>query len=328
MPSVVAVIDLDCIRANAELLSRIAGTPLIAVVKDDAYGHGAPEVAHALEKQAAMFAVATVGEGAALRTAGIQKDILVLSPPLFQEEALRIAAYGLIASVGSVHALALCGEGQTVHIAVNTGMNRYGVPPSEAAQIARGAAERGVNVTGVFSHLYAPSEKSATSEQQAAFAFAAGEVQKLFPDALPHLAATGGVLSGVRWGAARVGIGLYGYAPDGMSQEGLRPAMRVYAAVADSRKPYGKGVGYALAQRQYGALRTLRVGYGDGFFRTGGLGVGNLCMDAYVAEGEGSVGQWECVLRDAAFYAARHGTTAYEVLVSVGSKAERVYRSG
>ncbi len=329
MPSIVAVIDLARIRANAAYLAEIAHSPLIAVVKDDAYGHGAPEVAHALEPHAAMFAVAAIGEGKALRVAGIQKDILVLTPPLTREEALNMAAYRLTASVGSVRSLHLCArENITAHLCVNTGMNRYGVRADRAGELARAALRCGVSVEGVFSHLYAPEDQTALEEQRAAFSLACECVRECFPAAISHLAATGGVLAGVRADAARVGLGLYGYAPAGFVCPRLRPAMRVYATVSDARTPYGNGVGYARAQRRFEALHTLRVGYGDGFFRVGGLGVGNLCMDACVAEGRRPVGERVCVLEDAAAYAAAHGTSAYEVLVSVGTKAERVYRNG
>lgn len=105
MQSLLAVIDLNRIRQNAGILSRIAARPLIAVVKDDAYGHGAERVALALEGEVAAFAVATVEEGAALRTAGIQKEILVLTPPLSQEEALRISAYRLTATLSGTRSL-------------------------------------------------------------------------------------------------------------------------------------------------------------------------------------------------------------------------------
>lgn len=72
-------------------------------------------------------------------------------------------------------------------------------------------------------------------------------------------------------------------------------------------------------------MHTLRVGYGDGFFRVGGLGIGNLCMDACIMEGEAKVGTKKLILSDAEKYASEHGTTAYEVLVNVGKKAERKY---
>ena len=85
-------------------------------------------------------------------------------------------------------------------------------------------------------------------------------------------------------------------------------------------------MGYAAAEKQYAALHTLRVGYGDGFFRAGGLGAeGKLCMDACVREGEMPFGRRVCILSDAEAYARSHGTTAYETLVNAGRRALKKY---
>lgn len=327
MQSVVAVIDLNAVRHNARLLSRLSKRPYFAVVKDDGYGHGGAEIAHALSGSAAAFAVATVREGAVLRTAGISAPILVLTPPLSEEEALRMAAYGLTASVGSLRTMRLLyGKGMTAHIAVNTGMNRYGVLPAHAALLARRAQD--VEIAGVYSHLFAPEREEETKFQCAQFARAAGEVKEIFPSAVSHLMATGGVLRGADFDMVRLGIGLYGYVPEGFKDPGLRPAMEVYATVSDTRRAFGRGAGYNLTEGAEGALHTLRLGYGDGFFRESGPCIGKLCMDACVGRGPRKVGERVLVLADAAEYAARHNTTAYEVLVRIGTRAERRYRNG
>ena len=91
MQKVRAEIDLGAIRANARRFAALAnGAALCAVVKADAYGHGAAMVAHALRGVAGSFAVALVSEGAALRHAGVAEDILALVPPLTEEEALSL----------------------------------------------------------------------------------------------------------------------------------------------------------------------------------------------------------------------------------------------
>ncbi len=327
MQSVLAVIDLDIIRNNAKKIARVARRPLYAVVKDDAYGHGAAEVAHALEGTVAGFAVSLVDEGAALRAAGITKEILVLTPPLSKEEVFRISAYRLTASLNSFHTLhLLAGEGCGAHIVVNTGMNRYGVRPVRVASLCRAAAREGIAVTGVYSHLYAAQDSGARNAQTERFAVAQACVKQFFPHATAHLSATGGTLAGDSFDAVRVGIALYGYLPEGFCGVGVRPAMKVYATVAECRAPFGEGAGYQRAEEHYRRLHTLRVGYGDGFFRSGGLGVGKLCMDACIREGDARVGRRSLILDDAEKYAKEHGTTAYEVLVNVGRKAQKKYR--
>lgn len=311
---------------------RAAGVPLIAVVKDDAYGHGAAAVAEALSDMVRLFAVSTVEEGAQLVHAGIGRDVLVLTPPLTHGEMRRAARLGLIVSIASPPVLRLAlqagGRGLRAHIAVNTGMNRYGFAPDETAAVCRAAARGGIRAEGVYSHFYEPASLQALRAQEAAFERAADGARSVFPEIVPHLSATGGLVCGGKgYGAVRAGLALYGYAPSASSVRlRVRPAMKVYAFVAQSGAAYGGGVGYVAASRPYSELHTLRVGYGDGFFRAGGLGAeGKLCMDACVREGGMPFGRRVCILSDAEAYARAHGTTAYEVLVHVGRRAERRY---
>ncbi len=335
MQEIRAVISLSTIVRNAVLVKKRAGVPLIAVIKDDAYGHGAEAVAHALEKEAAMFAVSTVREGAALRAAGVGKEVLVFTPPLCAEEALSCALHRLIPTISSFPSLRLCAEAAQkygfegrVQLAVNTGMNRYGFSPAQTERACREAERAGIAVLGVYSHFFCPENGRARERQYEYFVRASETVKKYFPCAVRHLSATGGILAGskYRFDAVRSGIALYGYLPAGFAG-GLpvRPAMKLYAAVAQSGRSFGEGVGYRLAEREYGALHTLRLGYGDGFFRTGGLGEGDLCMDACVCEGRAVFGTPKRILRDMEKYARDHGTSVYEVLVSVGRRAEKFY---
>ena len=330
MQELLAVISLPRIRANADAVLRLARRPLIAVVKDDAYGHGAAEVAHALRGRAEMFAVATVREGAELRIAGIGEDILVLTPPLSSEEAEKLARYELLGTISSPKSLALLAEagrrtgGVRAHLAVNTGMNRYGVSPARAGSTALSAKQCGIRVEGVYSHLYDPLNGRAAAEQSELFSRAAADVRKIFPDCMRHLSATGGLPAG-EGDAVRVGLALYGYAPDGLRLP-VRPAMKLYAAVSHTCTQLGGGLGYAEAPERYGKLYTLRLGYGDGFFRAGLPGAcGKLCMDACICRGEARTGRRKRVAPDLAAYAAACGTTVYEVLVNVAGKAERRY---
>lgn len=320
MQSPVAVVSLSAIVRNARLLKRRAGGALIAVVKNDGYGHGAAAVAHALSGEAAMFAVATVDEGAALRCAGILSDILVLTPPSCMEEGLRAEVYGLILAAGSMRSLAFC-RGR-VHLAVNTGMNRYGFVPQETGRACAEARSRGLRVEGVFSHYYAAADACARGAQNAVFEGCAARVRQHFPRAVRHIAATGGIAAGgALYDAVRPGLGLYGY-----GAEGVLPAMKVYAEVLHGTERVGGGAGYARAPRGAARLYTLGVGYGDGFFRGEGLcGTGPLCMNACVRQGDAAVGERVCVLENAAAYAEKCGTTAYEALVGIGKGMRKVY---
>lgn len=336
MQSTLAVISLRRIIKNAALVKARAKVPLFAVVKDDAYGHGAEKVSLALEPHVHGFCVATVLEGASLRAVGVQKEILVLTPCLSEEELLSCAAYTLTPTVSSLSSFRLArgvaekhGFSLRFHLKVNTGMNRYGVPPDRVEAICREAMLAGNQIEGVFSHLYAPEDENARNRQTELFIKATEKVRRYYPNAVRHLAASGGILAGeqYRFDAVRSGIALYGYLPSGF--EGamkVKPAMKIYATVAQGLRFLGGGIGYQKAEKNYDDLSVLRLGYGDGFWREGKIGnESKLCMDAFVKIGREKFGSRKLIIKDAAAYARAHNTIVYEALVNVGRRAEKVY---
>lgn len=334
MQNILAVISLDRIRKNASKIKAAAGAPLIAVVKDDAYGHGAERVAHALAGIASAFAVSTVDEGAALRVGGISDDILTLTPPLCEEEVVRAAGYSLDVSITSLAVLHIVeravqrhGFRISAHLAVNTGMNRYGFRPERVREACARAKAAGIGIKGIYSHFYLPQDARARQEQIALFEGACTAAREYFPACVRHISATGGLLAGERFDAVRAGISLYGYLPGGFENTlKLQPAMKLYAAAAQSGTALGGGIGYQKAERTYRKIHTLRLGYGDGFSRTGGgICVGNLCMDACVCEGGARVGKRKLIVKNVSDYAERIGTTEYEVLVNIARKAVKTY---
>ncbi|MCX5737137.1 MAG: alanine racemase, partial [Proteobacteria bacterium] len=158
-----ALIDLAALAHNWAIASRAAGDRrVIAVVKADAYGHGAPAVARRLVREGCtMFAVATVSELAALRLSGVDAPVLLLdgvtgvadartalalgATPVLHDDAMRTAVEDAAASLGRRAA---------VHVEVDTGMRRLGVPQDEAVEvIARVAASRHLALEGVSTHF-------------------------------------------------------------------------------------------------------------------------------------------------------------------------------
>lgn len=328
-----AVIRLDAIRGNAALLrAKAAGAKLCAVVKADAYGHGGAMVCQALTGVADCFAVALVEEGVRLRFAGVSADILVLVPPLSEEEAVRAALYGLTVSVGDGQDIALvtralAGRGLSVrvHLQVNTGMNRFGFEEAPFVALCGEGLPPCMRAEGIYSHFYAPHVAAVTREQFSRFCAFRARAEQAFGRLTAHIAATGGVLAaeGYCLDLVRPGIGLYGYAPQGFARGGLRPAMRVYAQVAANRIYHGGGMGYRIRRPCGDVLAVVRCGYADGFFRRG-----RLCMDAAVEESPRKKYERVCVLSDADECARECGTISYEVLVRAAARAERVYVNG
>ena len=124
MQKTLSVINLSAIRANARFVRSLIGNRFFwAVVKADAYGHGAAEVARETEDIVDGFCVAIADEGAELRINGIRKPILVLAPPLDDDDAAKMKYYNLTPTVTDVNSARLIGT-QKCHVTVNTGRNR------------------------------------------------------------------------------------------------------------------------------------------------------------------------------------------------------------
>lgn len=334
-----AVIRLDRIRANAQyFLSRAHGAKLCAVVKADAYGHGAPAVAQALAGVADMFAVALVEEGAQLRHAGVAGDILVLCPPLGEEDVVRGARHGLTLTVSDAADYALIdgvckrhGLCASCHIKVNTGMNRFGFDGDAFHRFLAGNLSDRVHIAGIYSHFYRPEDPETARRQFSLFSDFCGAAERAFGPLVRHIAATGGTLASAEYclDMVRIGIGLYGYLPEGFSLPAgtVRPALSVWSTVACVREYRAGGAGYGGYRPNGRDLCVIRAGYADGFFRTQAEG-NSLCMDARVAEMRRGKYDEVCIFSDADGYARRYGTISYEALVNVGRRAVKEYVNG
>ena len=222
-------IDLEAIAHNARALQGCLprGCRLMAVVKADAYGHGAPAVAGRLWRMGVRaFAVATLEEGAALRRCGITGEILILgyTHPARVPELLRWRLSQTAADAVHGAALAEAARGKAkalpVHIAVDTGMHRLGVPAQEIRQTAQLLQLPGLQVRGLFTHLavsdrLSPENEAFTRKQLAAFAALARGLRDSGCTLPPlHALASGGILNygQLPLGYARAGIALYGAA--------------------------------------------------------------------------------------------------------------------
>jgi alanine racemase len=332
MQKTLSKVYLSNIRNNAQkVLSLANNKKLFAVVKANAYGLGAEQVSLAIEDLVYGFCVAIVDEGAQLRIAGITKPILVLTPPLNADDIQKAEMYNLTLTVNSLRTARLC-KGISCHIKVNTGMNRYGCNLAELGEIIKEL--NALQVLGVYSHLYCPNDKDKSYEQLRLFNHAKDIVKDKCPNALCHIAASGGILLGndFLFDCVRCGLMLYGYTPQGFKKQNLSPALKVYAPLVQVTNIVGGGVGYNVARKKYKRLFTVRAGYADGFERGISLGEKNLCMDAFVAKNGG----FSCaikynnqiylpVMTDAEAYAKRCNSIPYEVLCRVTARSLKIY---
>jgi alanine racemase len=325
----------------------------MAVVKANAYGHGAVPVAEAaLEAGADSLAVATAKEGVELRDAGIDAPILVFTDLLPDALALAERANLTVTAHSVENAKRVAARpGLSAHLKVNTGMNRWGVAPEEAGEARR---VLGAQLTGVYTHLAsADSDEEATRRQLDLFdrVLAAHD----FVGALVHSANSAGTLWHPRShrDLVRPGVALYGLHPVGDSgdpaDEGLRPALSLKSYVASIRRLVpGEGVSYGLTFRagEPTLAATVPVGYAEGYRRAlsnnsealirgkRSLLQGRVTMDACVFAVDESVevgdevvlvGEQEGENIRAEEVARRSGTINYEV--TTGLDARRVERS-
>ncbi|HEY7738874.1 MAG TPA: alanine racemase [Candidatus Limnocylindria bacterium] len=356
-------IDHAALAANLATLRRLAGEQeVIGVVKANAYGHGAVDVARTLLGQGVeRLAVATVSEAADLRAAGIQGPLVVLWG-IGDEDAAAVVELDLEPMVdrdATVETLAAAaahaGRRIGVHLKVDTGLGRQGVEPEGALDLARtiGAAP-GLVLAGTMTHLAAADDTAYTDRQLDRMASVLDDLRAAGVDpGLVHVAATGAILAGVGTfaDAVRPGIGLYGLAPAGMTDAGsdLRPILslralplRVFEVAAGT--PVGYGLRWTAARRS--RLATLPIGYGDGWPRShlnNGFAlvhgtrvpmVGAISMDGLVVDvsDAGSVGledefvligrQGDAVIT-ADEVAAQRETINYEVTTSLRQRLPR-----
>jgi alanine racemase len=328
-------VDLGALRRNAKTLLRaLDGAELWAVVKADAYGHGAIDVAGAaLGSGASALCVATAAEGLRLRPEYPAARILVMGPTTGREvAAARDAGLELVVGDGEIP------EGVRVHLKLDTGMGRWGL-----AELPAAPAE----VVGLMSHLAtADCDEAFARQQVASFLEATGPYAGLER----HIANSAAALriAESRLDAARCGIALYGLSPFGTdpADDGLEPVLRWHSQLAQvKRLEPGEATGYG---RRYVAERPtwiglVPVGYADGFrrdltgteVRVGGERrrvVGTVSMDAFAVEldRELPVGT-PVTLVGHGVLAEEHariaGTITYELVSRICTGAERARRT-
>ena len=344
-------VDLDAIAHNFGVLRALAGGAQVApVVKADGYGLGAATVARRLAAEGAhVFYVARLAEGEALRRALPTAEIRVFDGcPERAAGRLRAARLSpVLSSLDQVEAWRGSGGGEAA-LMVDTGMNRLGLTPGDAAALADSPDRlRGVEVAAVLSHL-ACAEDAAhpmNAGQRERFAEAAAR----FPQARASLANSAGVLLGpdFAFDEVRPGIALYGGGPRGVADARFRAAATLEAPVLQVRTvPRGETIGYGAS---FTAPQTLRVaviaaGYADGVLRAGAGGLygvldgrrlrvlGRISMDLIALDvsdcAAARAGARVQLLGPQANLdeaAAACGTLAYELLTRLSLRAERTW---
>ncbi len=293
-----AEVDLGAIRSNiVALQAHAAPAAMLAVVKADAYGHGAAQVAQAaVAAGARMLGVALVEEGVALRGHGITVPILLLSEPVTDAAATVIdheltpTVYTTACILALVEALRSAGRtGYPVQLKVDTGMHRVGCEPGDALTLAQLiVASPELDFESVWTHLAVADERDQphTDEQLDRFDDVVAVLAQhgIHPRML-HAANTAGAIAHkrARYDMVRCGIGMYGVAPAPWMRGAveLEPALSVHAEVSFSKRVRaGEALSYGLryALHQPSTIVTVPIGYADGVPRALGERGGEVLL--------------------------------------------------
>lgn len=362
-----AEVDLQAISHNARAISDLIGpaTALMAVVKANAYGHGAVPAARAvLRGGATWLGVSSVAEGLELRGAGIEAPVLCLgyAPP----ESLAAAAAARLSitlyeetTLDALRRLRI-DDPVGIHVKVDTGMHRLGAPPEEALALVRAVRNAPhLRLQGLFTHFADADgdDPAFTRAQLGAFLEVRRRVlESAGGDFLSHAANSAGLLRfpEARLDLVRAGIILYGVPPAaGLAAPfALREALRWATVVTSVRTvPAGETVGYGRRFRAQAPSRiaTLAAGYADGLGRAlsnrgfvvvrgrraplaGTISMDQAAVDVTAVPGV-AVGDLAWLIGSdggarvsAADLAAAAGTIPYEVLCAISSRVPRRYR--
>ncbi len=294
-----ATINLDHLIHNYQVIKKYSNKKLFCVLKANAYGHGAVQTAKVLQSlQAAYVAVSSMDEALSLRNNGYTGPLLILGYVKKEniEQIIQENISVTLTSLAWLHEIQdICIANLTIHIKIDTGMNRYGLKTiqeiNEAMHILK---KEKVNIEGIFTHYHSADQEDvgASERQKKWFYHIVDQLQYDFKwihtcnsDATLHI-------KDERSNAIRIGLLLYGVRSLDIEID-VKPALSLYTKVANVKKIHknetvGYGATYVAGKEEW--IATIPIGYGDGFItRNQGrfvsvLGrpaqiVGKICMD-------------------------------------------------
>lgn len=365
-PAVWAEVNLNAVQQNFTTIRAMLreGSEIFPVIKADAYGHGALKVAEALaEIGTRRFCVARVDEALALRNTGISQKLLVFAPPS-KAEAAAAAGNGLecvVCHIDHLNAIqqaqSATGKDVAVHIKIDIGMGRLGIPPADARAFLDQCEGRNIAVAGIMTHFPCADspDESSTVPLIEEFAALRQSLKSIQPNLIFHAANTAATLryKAAHFDAVRCGIGLYGLSPTPNLNSAMayKPAMAIQTKVLLIKwVEAGTGVSYCHTYRTNARalLATVAVGYADGLprlasnrshvvFRGHRLPqVGTVCMDQMVVDATSTpdlrVGDSVLIFGNNSSgslpveeLAKQCGTINYEIVSRIGARVPRIY---
>ncbi|WP_158278687.1 alanine racemase [Rhodohalobacter mucosus] len=344
-----AEIHLGTILNNLRTIHKRAGTEKVfAVVKCDAYRHGAVRVSRHIEDAADWFGVASVDEGIQLRMGGLKKPILVFNVPGY-DTAAAYHTHNLTATVSHKTHFDTLMDGTRYQLNFDTGMGRFGFMPEDAADVRQLAVmNQRLSCSGIYSHYATADDPGSDFVRKQYERFS--NITELFKEIpLRHMSNTGAVANYDigHFNMVRTGVGMLGYNSGEKRYDWLKPALTWKTRIVQIRKIKKETpVSYSSTWKapQEGYLATIPVGYGDGIPRSlsnklkvwidGELypQVGNVTMDnIMVFLGEKQLpAETEVTLLggegwNAHDWAEKAGTNVHEILTNITGRVEKIY---
>lgn len=307
-------INLDTIAQNLEAIQKKAGVPVMAVLKANAYGHGAVALARLLQGKCVFFGVASISEALELRKAGINEPILVFSRVTADTFAaavkaqIRLSVFRYEDALGLSNEAAKLGMDALLHLAVDTGMSRIGFEPNEASAdlCQRIAALPNLKIEGLFSHFATTgcADGGRAREQAVLFErFCQMLESRGLHIPICHMDNSGSLIHfDQHYDMVRAGIVLYGMYPDADADTAalsISPALQWFSRVSYVKAlPAGRAIGYGATYITPAPMRiaTIPVGYADGYSRSLSNNfhvlihgqkapiVGRICMDQLMVD--------------------------------------------
>lgn len=343
------LVDLSRLKKNIEGLRSFLDdeTRIMAVVKADAYGHGAVRIAESLEPLVEAFAVNNIHEGIQLRNQGIANPILVFEVPQ-KEMVAQYRIHNLSATISSREHFEWLPNGTSYHLNFDTGMGRMGFLPSEAKRVSKMVNDNNeLFCTGLYSH-FATADKpdsELVGKQHEKFK----KIREYFPGELTaHISNTGATAfyETDQFDMVRLGIGMYGYPPAETNIEGIEPILRWKTRLVQIKRISANStVSYGATWKAPvdGYLGVIPVGYEDGLRRnlSGNLSVminselyevvGTITMNysmIFLGDNNFDLGTEVDILypgSDARDWAQKLNTIPYEILTGIHSRIPREY---
>lgn len=269
------IIHLSKLDHNLDAVDRRLnpGVKRMAVVKDNAYGHGLIPISNHIKDRVEWFCVARVVEGKVLRESGIKNPILVFEAP--REETAHIyKEYGLTATLAEIDSLNVLDEGTEYHINIDTGMHRLGVLPEQVSELVKSISNYPqLKCTGIYTHFFKSDDPNNPEVETQLNLFK--EIRAQFPSEwMTHTANTGGIFHyrdlDLQFDAVRPGVCLYGYGAGNVEVPDLEPILDWKSFLMQVKKvKAGDSASYGAKwiAPMDGFIGIIPTGYSDGIPR-------------------------------------------------------------